>query len=143
MKTLRVLILFLGISLAALSSAVFLTVASADPNSQSSPKIWTHETDYYNNIQLARHGQMGDCYNSPLYPSPWTTDITPAVFSASPSGWHVLCGYVYPLTGTPVYYELTSPGSGPTSGSPTYAIWGNNQQFSETVNGKVDYYTSH
>jgi hypothetical protein len=60
MKTLRVLILFLGISLAALSSAVFLTVASADPNSQSSPKIWTHETDYYNNIQLARHGQMGD-----------------------------------------------------------------------------------
>jgi len=67
MKTLRVLILFLGISLAALSSAVFLTVASADPNSQSSPKIWTHETDYYNNIQLARHGQMGDCYNSPLY----------------------------------------------------------------------------
>lgn len=136
------LILCLGFSLLALCLATSIAVVRAGNTQQVIPNTLMLDTDYYNNVPLKAYPLFGDCWMSPLYHSGHIFGVYPAVVSASPSGWHVLCGYCYPVPGgTPHYYELTSPGYGPSTSAPTYAVLGDNQAFDETVNAKVDFWT--
>ncbi len=111
LKLKRLLILSTATSLLALSLFVLLSAGY-------------YVGYHYYSLTLTPPISPGDCAHSAKYSN--VLDIAAGIVSATPSGYWLAAGYVYPLDGTPVVYVLYAPGYGPHSGAGTwYGIWGN------------------